>query len=204
MRYCACYAERVPFRSVPVWLLCEGPSLTSSGLRASGTLIRATSTEGAIVAGNIAEQALAAERLRAAISMRSKGAHWSEISGACGYPSPAAALRAVGEAMAAATMRAEETADMMRDTAQLRLERLLSDAMSMIAPVESERYDAEGNPMGPEDDRAVRLKAVDTAKRLTESIAKIQGVDKPKPGAETAGDDGSDIRIVGVSESEIV
>ena len=151
---------------------------------------------------NVAEQALSAERLRTAMLMRSEGAHWSEIAAACNYGSPAAALRAVGAAMAAATQRAEETADMMRDTAQLRLEKLLRDAMSMIAPVESAGYDPDGNALGPEDDRAVRLRAVDESRRIVESIAKLQGVAVPAKDAGTG--EQLTVRIVGLDPSEII
>src|SRR5690606_33912098 len=76
--------------------------------------------KGAHVAENIAADVLAAQRREKAIRLRVRGAHWSEISSACGYPSPAAALADVGRAMAEATRRAEETADAMRDTANLR------------------------------------------------------------------------------------
>lgn len=165
-----------------------------------GYLGHDTGRKGPAVTENVAEQALAAERLRTALDMRARGAHWHEIATACRYSSPAAALRAVGVAMAEATQRAEETADMMRDTAQLRLERLLSDAMSMIAPVESERYDSEGNSMGPEDDRAVRLRAVDESRRLVESITKLQKLDKLK---EDPKDDKGGIRIIGLAVDDI-
>jgi hypothetical protein len=153
------------------------------------------------VADNIAEQALAAERLRTAIDLRARGAHWQEVCDACGYSSPAAALRAVGAAMAAATQRAEMTADQMRDEATLRLERLLGDAMAMIAPVERETYDNEGNPTGLEDDRAVRLRAVDESRRIVESIAKLQRLDKR---TDEATEDSSGIRIVGVLLEDII
>ena len=153
------------------------------------------------MADNIAEQALAAERLRTAIDLRARGAHWSEVASQCGYPSPAAALRAVGAAMAAATQRAEETGDSMRDTAQLRLERLLGDAMAMIAPVERETYDSEGNPTGLEDDRAVRLRAVDESRRIVADLVKLQRLDKR---TDEATEDSSGIRIVGVLLEDIV
>lgn len=161
------------------------------------------STEGASVADNIAEQALSAERLRTAIDMRSRGANWGEVASQCGYSSPAAALRAVGAAMAAATMRAEMTADQMRDEATLRLERLLSDAMSMIAPVESSGYDPDGNPLPDEDDRAVRLRAVDESRRIVESIAKMQGVAVPAKG-DVAGEDRTGVRIIGLAVDQII
>lgn len=150
--------------------------------------------------GNVAQQTLDALNLDRAIKLRVKGAHWSEVASECGYPSPAAALRAVGAAMSAATLRAEETADQMRDTAQLRLESLLRDAMGMIAPVESERYDSEGNPMGTEDDRAVRLRAVDEARRLVADIAKLQRLDKVREDAAEA----LTVRIVGLDPNDLI
>lgn len=150
--------------------------------------------------GNVAQQTLDAMNLDRAIKLRVKGAHWSEVASECGYPSPAAALRAVGAAMSAATLRAEETADQMRDTAQLRLESLLRDAMGMIAPVESERYDSEGNPMGTEDDRAVRLRAVDEARRLVADIAKLQRLDKVREDAAEA----LTVRIVGLDPNDLI
>lgn len=149
---------------------------------------------------NIAEAALAADRLRAAIRLRVRGAHWNEIADRCGFPSPAAALRAVGQAMAEATMRAEETADQMRDTANLRLEHLLGQTLDMLDADAPETYDSEGNPTGPADDRAVKLRAVDEARRLVESLAKLNGVKAPE--AEERDDSG--IRIIGVSIQDLI
>lgn len=149
---------------------------------------------------NVAQQVLNADRRARAINLRVKGANWSEIARDCGYPSPAAALRDVGEAMAAATMRADETADTMRDTANLRLEHLLSEAMKMITEDAPPTYDAEGNEIGG-DDRSVRLRAVDESRRLVESITKLNGV---KPPESESGDDKLTIRIVGLDPSELV
>lgn len=149
---------------------------------------------------NVAQRALAADRRRKAIELRVKGAHWSEIARTCDYPSPAAALRDVGEAMADATLRAEETADSMRDTANLRLEHLLSEAMKMINEDAPVQYDAEGNELNA-DDRAVRLRAVDESRRLVESIVKLNGVKPP----ETEGaDDKLTIRVVGINPADLV
>lgn len=139
---------------------------------------------------NVAQAALDADRLKRAIDLRVRGAHWDEISKACGYPSAGAALQAVGRAMAAATQRAEETADQMRDTANLRLESLLRSTLNMLdddAPM-----DVEGNV---QDDRAVKLRAVDEARRLVESITKLNGVKPPE--AEASKADG--IRIIGIA-----
>lgn len=147
---------------------------------------------------NVAEDLVAAERLDRAVKMRVRGAHWGEIATACGYtdrdgkPSPAAALRAVGEAMAAATMRAEETADSMRDTANLRLEHLFGETLKMLDEDAPVSYDEEGNPLAA-DDRSVRLRAVDEARRLVESIAKLNGVG---PAKDDGAADTSGIRIV--------
>lgn len=149
---------------------------------------------------NVAQQALDADRRARAIELRVRGAHWSEIARQCGYASPAAALRDVGEAMAAATLRAEETADTMRDTANLRLEHLLSESMKMINEDAPPTYDAEGNELFG-DDRAVRLRAVDESRRLVESITKLNGV---KPPESDDGDDKLTIRIVGISPADLV
>jgi hypothetical protein len=140
---------------------------------------------------NIAGDALAAMNLDRALTLRLRGAHWNEIAKSCGYPSPAAALRAVGEAMAAATMRAEETADSMRDTANLRLEHLLHETLGMLDDEAPVTYDEDGNPLVA-DDRAVKLRAVDEARRLVESITKLNGVTAPKE--EATDNDG--IRII--------
>lgn len=149
---------------------------------------------------NIAQHVLEASRLSQAINMRVRGAHWDEIARQCGYGSPQAALKAVGAAMAAATQRATETADSMRDTANLRLEHLLGETLKMLAEEAPERYDEDGNPI-TSDDRAVKLRAVDEARRIVESITKLNGVSVP---------DGTDqggplkIQIVGIDPSEIV
>ena len=84
------------------------------------------------MADNVAAQAMAAVNLDRAIKLRVRGAHWNEIAAQCGYSTPAAALRAVGDAMAAATQRATETADQLRDTANLQLDALLGEAWKMM------------------------------------------------------------------------
>lgn len=144
---------------------------------------------------NIAEQALNADRLREAIKLRVRGAHWNEVADACGYSSPAAALKAVGEAMAASTQRAEETADQMRDTAQMRYDMLLNKTLGMLD--ESAPYDAEGNKP---DDRALRLRAVDEARRLIEATIKLNNLAAPDP---SDGDDGG-IKVVGINPADLV
>lgn len=149
---------------------------------------------------NVAQQALDADRRARAIELRVRGAHWSEIARACGYPSPAAALADVGKAMAAATLRADETADTMRDTANLRLEHLLGEAMKMLNEDAPVQYDSEGNEVGS-DDRAVRLRAVDEARRLVGDITKLNGV---RPPEADDGDDKLTIRIVGVSPEDLI
>ncbi len=145
---------------------------------------------------NVAQQAVAAVNLDRAIKLRVRGAHWGEIARDCGYPSPAAALKAVGEAMAAATQRASETADQMRDTANLQLDALLSEAWTMLE--EHAPYDVDGNT---QDDRAVRLRAVDEARRLIESKAKLNKLSDKQPEAE---DDVMKIRIVGITPEELI
>lgn len=150
---------------------------------------------------NVAQSVLDATRLDRAIKLRVRGAHWNEIASRCGYPSAAAALRDVGEAMAAATQRAEETADQMRDTANLRLEFLLGETLDMLDQDAPETYDNEGNPTGPADDRAVKLRAVDEARRIIESQVKLNGVAAP---AETTGEDALKIQIVGINPADLV
>lgn len=148
---------------------------------------------------NVAQAALDADRRARAIDLRVRGASWSEIARTAGYSSAAAALRDVGEAMAEATLRAEETADMMRDTANLRLEHLLGEAMKMIREEAPTLYDEDGNEQAS-DDRAVRLRAVDESRRLVESIVKLNGVKPPEAAAEKV----KTIRIVGIDPSEII
>lgn len=149
---------------------------------------------------NIAQDAADAERRTKAIRLRVRGAHWNEIAERCGYPSAAAALRDVGEAMAAATQRAEETADQMRNTAQLRLESLLSDTLDMLDADAPFVYDEHGNSFQP-DDRAVKLRAVDEARRLVESIAKLNKLDKTDDQGKA---DVPTIRIVGIDPSDLL
>lgn len=150
---------------------------------------------------NIAQAALDADRRRRAIRLRVRGAHWNEIAQSCGYPSAASALRDVGEAMAEATRRADETADQMRDTANLRLESLLASTFELLDADSPVRYDTDGNDVTP-DDRAVKLRAVDEARRLVESITKLNGVATPE---KEAGPDGPmKIQIVGIDPSELV
>lgn len=145
------------------------------------------------MADNIAQEVLDAQRLERAVKMRVRGAHWSEIAQRCDYPSPKAALVAVGHAMEAAAQRAEESADQMRDTANLRFGYLLGEVLDMLDQEAPETYDKEGNPTGPADDRAVKLRAVDEARRLIEAQNKLNGV-----GAATEEDDAAPtvIRIV--------
>lgn len=150
---------------------------------------------------NVAQRALDAVDLAEAMRLRVRGAHWNEIAARCGYPSPAAALRAVGEAMAAATQRATETADQLRNTASMQFDALLSEAWTMMETEAPEAYDAEGNLI-PSDDRAVRLRAIDEARRLIEAKAKLNRLgDKPKEDENAAS---GGIRILGVAVEDIV
>lgn len=151
------------------------------------------------MADNIAQEVLDAQNLDRAVRLRVKGAHWDEIASQCGFSSPAAALRAVGEAMAAATQRATETADQMRDTANLQLDSLMREAWTMLEESAPETYDADGNPL-VSDDRAVKLRAVDEIRRLVESKAKLNKLDA----RQSEADDSSGIRILGVAVSDIV
>lgn len=150
---------------------------------------------------NVAQQAVSAASLDRAIKLRVRGAHWGEIAAQCGYPSPGAALRAVGEAMAAATQRAEETADQMRDAANLQLDALLGEAWKMIEAEAPDVYDAEGNLL-PADDRPVRLRAVDEARRLIESKAKLNRLTDKAPPEEDPDDSG--IRVIGIDPADVV
>jgi hypothetical protein len=145
---------------------------------------------------NVAKQMLAAVQVDKAVRLRAAGAHWREVADQCGYSSPAAALKAVGAAMQAATLRAEQTADDMRAETQLRLESLLGDALGMIAA--ETFYGDKGQEL---DDRPHRLKAVETARKIVADLTKLNGLDKP---AETAPEDVPTIRVVGVDPSEVV
>lgn len=145
------------------------------------------------MADNIADDLVVQVNLDRAIRMRRDGAHWPEVAGACGFDSPAAALRAVGNAMAAATMRAEMTADQYRDEANLRLAHLYGESVKMITEEAPTVYDQDGNELNA-DDRAVRLRAVDEARRLVESINKLNGVGAPKEDDTDAS--GGGIRII--------
>jgi hypothetical protein len=149
---------------------------------------------------NVAAELVAQQKLDRAVKLRVRGAHWNEIAERCGYPGPAAALRAVGDAMAAATLRAEETADMMRDTANLRLEHLLGETLSMLDQPAPSVINDNGDEYTP-DDRPVKLRAVDEARRLVESLAKLNGVTAPK--AEEAGSVPT-IRIIGLDPKDII
>lgn len=144
------------------------------------------------MADNIADDLLAAQNLDRAVRLRRDGANWATVARECGYTSPRAALAAVGAAMAEATARAEMTADQHRDEANLRLEHLLGETLSMLRQDAPETYDAEGNPLTA-DDRAVKLRAVDEARRLIESQLKLNGVAAPKAEDESTS---AGIRIV--------
>lgn len=167
-----------------------------------GTLTGTTEEGTDAVPDNIAQDVLDAQNLQRALVLRTRGAHWNEIADACGFSSPAAALRAVGEAMASATSRAEETADQMRDTANLRLEHLLKSTLDMLDADASVQYDAEGNELSS-DDRALKLRAVDEARRLVLDQARLNGVDKPVKDPN-GGDDVPTIRIIGMSPDELL
>lgn len=149
---------------------------------------------------NIADDLLAAQNLDRAVKLRRDGANWTEVARACNYVSPRAALAAVGAAMAEATARAEMTADQHRDEANLQLEYLLSETIKMLKAEAPETYDADGNPV-TQDDRAVRLRAADEARRLIESKAKLNGVTAPKA---DEGDGIPTIRIVGVRPEDLI
>lgn len=151
------------------------------------------------MADNIAEDLLKAEALNKAVRLRVRGAHWNEIAERCGYPSPAAALRAVGEAMEAATQRATETVDQLRDTANLQLDALLHEAWDVIDDSET-ATDPEGNPVGP-DGRVVKLRALDEARRIIADKAKLNKLhDKTKEeNTEAPG-----IRIIGVAVEDVI
>lgn len=149
---------------------------------------------------NIADDLLAAQNLDRAVKMRRDGANWSEVARECNYASPRAALAAVGKAMAEATSRAEMTADQHRDEANLQLEHLFAETLKMLRADAPESYDSEGNPIAT-DDRAVKLRAVDEARRLVESKLKLNGVTAPK--AEDS-DTVQTIRIVGLDPRDLV
>lgn len=141
---------------------------------------------------NIAGDLVAAQNLGRAVKLRRDGANWVEVAEACGFPSARAALAAVGTAMADATARAEMTADQHRDEANLQLESLLGETLKMLRAEAPTVYDEHGNELTP-DDRAVRLRAVDEARRLIESKLKLNGVTAPKTEDEQAS---AGIRII--------
>lgn len=144
---------------------------------------------------NVAKQMLAAVQVDKAMKLRASGAHWREVADSCGYASPAAALKAVGEAMKAATLRAEQTADEMRAETQLRLEALLNDALGMIAP--EVFYGEKGNEL---DDRPHRLKAVDTARRIVADLTKLNGLDKAEEEVQAA----PMVQVIGIMPEDLV
>lgn len=211
--YCSCSGEAVPWTrpcpAVPVVPRLGCADRPPSVLRPTGvdlfpqlgTLEPATEEGTEFMPDNIAQDVLDAQNLQRAIRLRVRGAHWSEIAAECNFTSPAAALRAVGEAMASATARAKETADQMRDTANLRLEHLLKSTLDMLDADAPTQYDADGNELTP-DDRAVKLRAVDEARRLVTDLAKLNGVDKPSKDADS--DDVQTVRIVGLDPRDLV
>lgn len=150
---------------------------------------------------SIAQETLDAVNLARAVRMRARGVPWSKVAKECEFPSPRAALEAVGKAMAEATMRAEMTVDQYRDEATMRLEHLLGETLDMLDADAPETYDAEGNPL-TSDDRAVKLRAVDEARRLTLELAKLGGADKA-PATDDDKESGG-IRIIGVAVEDIV
>lgn len=149
---------------------------------------------------NIAADALAASRREQAVRLRARGATWPEIVRACGYDSPSQALRDVGAAMAEATMRAELTADQMRDEASLRLDVLFNEAMQLVGTETTLNLD--GEPVGT-DGRLITLRAIDEARRIVMDKAKMDGIAAPaKAEEEKAGP--MRIEIVGVDPSELI
>lgn len=152
------------------------------------------------MADNIAQDVLDAQNLERAVKMRARGHHWSEVAKQCGFSSPQAALKAVGEAMAAATMRADATVEQYRDEANLRLEALLKDTLDMLDQDAPETYDNDGNPTGQADDRAVKLRAVDEARRIIGDLVKLNGADQ-KPEQE---DGAAQVLVVGIRPEDIV
>ncbi|QBZ73486.1 hypothetical protein SEA_MISCHIEF19_1 [Streptomyces phage Mischief19] len=153
------------------------------------------------MADNIAQETLDAVNLARAVRMRARGVPWSKVAKECEFPSVRAAFEAVGNAMAEATMRAEMTVDQYRDEATLRLEHLLGETLDMLDADAPETYDSEGNPMVA-DDRAVKLRAVDEARRLTEALAKLGGADKPKAAEDT--DEPLTVRVIGINPADLV
>lgn len=151
--------------------------------------------------GNIASQAVDATRLEKAVRLRARGAHWNEIAATCGYSSPAEALRAVGRAMEASVARAEATVDQYRDEAEFRLGMLLREALELLDTDAPISYDKDGNPE-VSDDRAVKLRAIDEARRIVGDMNKLRGVDKPPAG--DPGDDTLKIQIVGLDPRDLV
>lgn len=154
---------------------------------------------------NVAQQTLDALNLDRALRLRVQGANWSEIAAACDFPSPAAALAAVGEAMKEATGRAVETADQMRDTANLQYDALSREAWKLIES-EDDLLDLDeetGLPTGPSRvaAAAMKLRAVDEARRLVDSKIKLNRLgmpDKEEKGPVAR------IEIVGVQPNDFI
>lgn len=144
---------------------------------------------------NVAKQLLSTVRRDKATGMRAAGYNWREVADACGYSSPAAALKDVGAALKEATQRADASADELLDGTLLRLEGLLRAAIEMIEP--ETFYGEKGQEL---DDRPARLKGVEAARKLVMDMAKLQGVDRPVEEKSTE----QTIRIIGLDPSDIV
>jgi hypothetical protein len=149
---------------------------------------------------NVAEEASAADRRDRALKLRIRGAHWNEIAKRCGYPSPGAALKDVGEALIDSARRAEESADQLRATLMLSYQALTGEAWDVIDGASSDAppYDPEGG--SAPDERMVKLRAIDEVRRLTEAQSKLSGLDKQREVTETP----LRVEIVGVDPEDIV
>ena len=152
---------------------------------------------------SIAQETLDAVNLARAVRMRVRGVPWRKVADECEFPSVRACVEAVGKARAEAVARAEQTVDDYRDEAVLRYEFLLGEAMGMIEADPQPKFDKEGIEIGTEDDRAVRLRAVDESRRLTEALAKLHGADKPEA-AEDDGDEPLTVRVIGINPADLV
>lgn len=157
-------------------------------------------TERTYTMTNVAEEASAADRRDRALKLRIRGAHWNEIAKRCGYPSPGAALKDVGEALIDSARRAEESADQLRATLMLSYQALTGEAWDVIDGASSDAppYDPEGG--SAPDERMVKLRAIDEVRRLTEAQSKLSGLDKQREVTETP----LRVEIVGVDPEDIV
>lgn len=149
--------------------------------------------------GNVAEQAIDAQRAVKAAHMRRRGAHWNEIADRLGYPSPAAALKAVDGYRTAAESEAAESAEMLRHTANGQLDDLVAAAWGILDSAGD--VDLDGN-VSPQTAAAVQLRAVDELRRLVEAKVKLNGAEV-KAAVEVSAEPDR-IELIGLDPRDVV